>query len=245
MNTVNPSRETSTEDRSSQLVPEDSGLNPGSADLPPPVVSEGNPGLSAEIEALPALTIREAARFLGRSLRALERSIVGKWGNRLPAGWRARKVKTSQGVEWRIIPPPGFRVRQVEGGERLSGLPEEDNVPERALPASTGRRSWALEGGSGDSPAIVIDRADEIEELLRELLKARQELAEERRQRMEDIRLMSQMQLSMRLLEDRAANTAIIKGELESARQEMMELKQNYLELLSRPWWKRLFRGRG
>ncbi|SRR5579883_1029641 len=59
----------------------------------------------------PALTINEAASILGRSVRAVERSITGKWGNRLPEGWKARKMKIDGQDEWRIIPPPSFRIR--------------------------------------------------------------------------------------------------------------------------------------
>lgn len=39
----------------------------------------------------PALTLDEASYILGKSIRAIERSIHGKWGNRLPEGWQAEK----------------------------------------------------------------------------------------------------------------------------------------------------------
>ncbi|MBZ0186661.1 MAG: hypothetical protein K8F91_10465 [Candidatus Obscuribacterales bacterium] len=59
----------------------------------------------------PALTIDEASSILGKSIRSIERSIEGKWGNRLPEGWKARRMKIDGQTEWRIIPPPGFRIR--------------------------------------------------------------------------------------------------------------------------------------
>ena len=56
----------------------------------------------------PWLTLQEAASIMGRSQRALERSIIGRWGNKLPAGWSARHVTIDGQAEWRIIPPPAF-----------------------------------------------------------------------------------------------------------------------------------------
>lgn len=59
----------------------------------------------------PWLTVDQAASMLGRSARGVERSILGKWGNRLPEGWTARRVRIDGVDEWRIIPPPGFRIK--------------------------------------------------------------------------------------------------------------------------------------
>ena len=46
--------------------------------------------ITEEELARPALTIKEASSLLGRSVRALERSILGRWGNNLPDGWIAK-----------------------------------------------------------------------------------------------------------------------------------------------------------
>lgn len=59
----------------------------------------------------PWLTVDQAASMLGRSTRGVERSILGRWGNHLPEGWAARRVRIDGVEEWRIIPPPGFRIK--------------------------------------------------------------------------------------------------------------------------------------
>ncbi len=59
----------------------------------------------------PWLTVEQAASMLGRSTRGVERSILGRWGNHLPEGWNARRVRIDGVDEWRIIPPPGFRIK--------------------------------------------------------------------------------------------------------------------------------------
>lgn len=59
----------------------------------------------------PWLTVDQAASMLGRSARGVERSILGRWGNHLPEGWAARRVRIDGAEEWRIIPPPGFRIK--------------------------------------------------------------------------------------------------------------------------------------
>ncbi|CAN5270949.1 hypothetical protein BH11CYA1_BH11CYA1_29120 [soil metagenome] len=59
----------------------------------------------------PWLTVEQAASMLGRSARGVERSILGRWGNHLPEGWSARRVRIDGIDEWRIIPPPGFRIK--------------------------------------------------------------------------------------------------------------------------------------
>lgn len=182
------------------------------------------------------LTLREAAAIMGKSLRSLERSILGKWGNKLPAGWSARKVQTENGQEWRIIPPTGFRLRNIfqDNGEQSQDV-EMEKGPEirRRLPRHV--------GSSIESPAIVIDRSDEVENLLRELLQVQRQLSEERRLRMEDLRLITQMQGSMRLLETNANETGRLKEELVLVKNEFLQLKGDYLAIVNAPWWKRLF----
>lgn len=187
----------------------------------------------------PTLTLREAAAILGKSLRSLERSILGKWGNKLPAGWSARKVETESGQEWRIVPPAGFRLRHIfqdgSDDEQLDKQSEKkDFEGKRRLPRHV--------GSSIESPAIVIDRTDEVENLLRELLQVQRQLSEERRLRMEDLRLITQMQGSMRLLETNANETGRLKEELVLVKNEFQALKVDYLAVVNAPWWKRLFK---
>jgi hypothetical protein len=207
-------------------------------------------GEPAQEDPRPTFTIREAALLLGKSLRAVERSLMGKWGNKLPEGWTARKISTGTGSEWRIIPPPGFRVRPLSA-EPGSLLTEAAGVSaseaSELLPQLPGRRygpSWGLkEDGQGQS-TIVIDRTDEVERLLREIVAIQNQLAEERKLHLEDLRLLNHLQGSMRLLEVKASETEKLKEELRAAQQEFVELKQQFVKVLSLPWWKRLFLSR-
>lgn len=186
----------------------------------------------------PFLTLEQAAAFLGKSIRAIERAILGKWGNKLPQGWSAKKIPTGRGLEWRIIPPPGFRLRQPGAGSQKDSGGTASSA--EAL-AGERKQGWLQ---SVDHPSIIIDRSEEVEYLLRELVMSQKQVSEERRLRMEDLRLITQMQTSMRLLEVRASETSQLKSELSVAQQELRSLKEQYLELLNMPWWKRLFRGR-
>lgn len=88
---------------------------------------------------------------------------------------------------------------------------------------------------------IVIDRSDEVEKLLRELAQCQKELAVERRARLEDLKLINEMQSSMRLLEDHCRETRTLKEELVEAQVLLIEHKKQYQEFLQLPWWKRLF----
>src|SRR5262245_33800277 len=89
----------------------------------------------------PMLTIQQAASFLGKSVRALETSLLGRWGNKLPDGWSSRKIKTDRGDEWRIIPPPGFRVRshsaktEAVTGTDISVTMQNDWITDLTVPA--------------------------------------------------------------------------------------------------------------
>ncbi len=191
----------------------------------------------------PALTLQQAAAILGKSLRSLERSILGRWGNKLPEGWSARQVDLDGRNEWRIIPPANFRLRSSSSEEPKTSF-IEDVGDELIRKLFADRRKSALpQTLISDNPTIVIDRSDDVERLLRELLQTQKQLSEERRLRMEDLRLITQMQGSMRLLEDRASQTALLKAELDTARLEMTQLKQQYEELAKLPWYKRIFRG--
>jgi hypothetical protein len=89
---------------------------------------------------------------------------------------------------------------------------------------------------------IVIDRSDEVEKLLRELANVQKELSEERRQHMEDMRLMSQMQNNLRLLEVHATQTSELKEDLKIAQKLLTEHKKEYQAYLALPWWKKIFK---
>ncbi|MBK9146076.1 MAG: hypothetical protein IPM23_26720 [Candidatus Melainabacteria bacterium] len=222
----------------------------------------------------PALTIEEASSILGKSVRSIERSIEGKWGNRLPEGWKARRMKIDGEAQWRIIPPPGFRVRHSSSAsarktaEKPLEKPTPEPSPVRAsdesgeheffgfslerliTTASIKARNELVKAAGGavednqDHPTIVIDRSDDVERLLRELADTQKELAEERRLHMEDMRLLAKMQDSMRLLEDRASTTAMLKDELKGATLALAEHKKQYQEFLALPWWKRIFKSK-
>lgn len=188
----------------------------------------------------PFLTMQQAAAFLGKSVRALERSLMGRWGNKLPEGWTARKVKTEKGEEWRIIPPPGFRVRSHVAEPKedwLAGeISQASDFLQEFSPAVRRGREHNIE-----QPTIVIDRSEEVEHLLRELLSCQKSLAEERRMHMDDIRMVAQLQGSMRLLETSASENVRAKQELWETKQELEKLKQEYNQVLNLPWWKRIF----
>lgn len=213
-----------------------------------------------------ALSLSDAAKVLGSSVRALERGIIGKWGKKLPEGWTARKFRISGRDEWRIIPPPGFRVRIREQAPSASDYKEtvdevKDTVYEvketarvlfeRLINSSKQAVRNELMKPEGqpkalpqlvEQPMIVIDRSDEVERLLRELAETQKELAEERKQHLDDMRLIAQMQNSMRLLEVNAQHTAVLKDELTLAKDALTEHRRQYQEFLALPWWKRVFK---
>lgn len=222
----------------------------------------------------PALTIEEAAGILGKSVPAIERSIAGKWGNKLPEGWKARKMKLDGEVEWRILPPPGFRIRRSTTNitkPKMETLNEEretttsnnqTKAPEPSAKStldfgfslekllSAGKKAGtelvkvaenAMESGLEQHPTIVIDRASDVEKLLRELADTQKELATERLMHLEDLRHMQEMSNSMRLLEMRGTQTQILKEELEEARSALRAHKERYEAYVALPWWKKLF----
>lgn len=279
----------------------------------------------------PWLSIEEAASMLGRSTRGVERSIIGRWGNKLPEGWQARRVRLDGKDEWRIVPPPGFRVKHSKKmdpatraalahaeherinheSQQLNHHQDETQNQEQSHMHSSPSDSAAVaellehtflkdqanydylhedkdvpsktvEGQSGFSleklfqsasqmaqkelaslglnvknqlmvdsqnyansldveHTIVIDRSDEVEKLLRELANVQKELSEERRQHMDDIRLLSQMQNNMRLLEVNATQTSELKEDLQMAQKLLIEHKKQYQAYLALPWWKKIF----
>lgn len=199
----------------------------------------------------PMLSLEQAANILGKSLRAMERSVLGRWGNKLPEGWVAKKIKTDHGDEWRILPPPGFPLRDFKPDTTSSTT---SNIVEEAISAvldlpselfstqiAKKRQNWGPESSSMEHAAIVIDRTDEVEHLLRELLASNKALADQRKLHLEDLRLMTQMQNSMRLLETSASENARAKDELAATKKELERLKKDYLYWTNLPWWKRIF----
>lgn len=234
----------------------------------------------------PALSIQEAATILGKSVRSLERSILGKWGNKLPEGWKARRMRIDGVDEWRIIPPPGFRVRHTsmqapssQTGSVSSESSQSSSSKPRRTARDEGRRSSSSEAAASNSgglgfgfslekliasagqkaknelvraaefaldehPTIVIDRSDDVERLLRELADTQKELSEQRKMHLQDLRLLAEIQGSMRLLEINASQTSVLKEELELATTALREHKRQYQEFLNLPWWKRLFRSK-
>ncbi|MDX2106422.1 MAG: hypothetical protein SFY67_08470 [Candidatus Melainabacteria bacterium] len=215
----------------------------------------------------PALTVEEAAGILGKSVAAIERGITGKWGNKLPEGWKARKMKLDGEVEWRILPPPGFRIRRSTSNITKPKMETPSEVQETKNQAPSGKSTLdfgfslekllsvgkkagnelvkvaetAMENGLEQHPTIVIDRASDVEKLLRELADTQKELATERLMHLEDLRQMQDMANSMRLLEMRGTQTQILKEELEDARKLLKDHKERYEAYVALPWWKKLF----
>ena len=213
--------------------------------------SETSDAITEEELARPALTIKEASSLLGRSVRALERSILGRWGNRLPEGWIAKKISIDGNNEWRIIPPDSFKVRHRSRDEETGREPEGDdlipNLLEEALnlalPQKPKEAFVVKHSEDGlDNSTIIIDRSEEVEQLLKELVKVHKALADETRQHVEDLRMLNEMTNSMRLLETNQHNSQMLKEELLNAQRELVSFKHQYEAYLSLPWWKRLFR---
>ncbi len=208
--------------------------------------------ITEEELARPALTIKEASTLLGRSVRALERSILGRWGNKLPEGWIAKKISIDGNQEWRVIPPDSFKVRHrakdeesdrdIEGDDLIPNLLEE--ALNLALPSPKPKEGFVIKHSEDglDNSTIIIDRSEEVEQLLKELVKVHKALADETRQHVEDLRMLNEMTNSMRLLETNQHNTQLLKDEVINAQRELVSFKHQYEAYLSLPWWKRLFR---
>lgn len=175
-----------------------------------------------------SLDLKEAAFVLGKSMRALERSLTGKWGNRLPDGWSARRQLTNGVESWRIIPPEGFNLEPLYEHQR-GAQPQFE-----LLAARTRHHSQAL--------LSVWKKDDEVITALKELAAVHKELAQEKRAHLEDLRLLAQLQSSMRLLECNASETSQLKTELMEAQKDLIALKNEYQTLLKLPWWKRIFK---
>jgi len=208
--------------------------------------------ITEEELARPALTVKEASSLLGRSVRALERSIMGRWGNKLPDGWIAKKIRIDGNDEWRVIPPDSFKVRhrskdeepagEIEGDDLIPNLLEE--ALNLALPTAKPKEAFVLKPQEDglENQTIIIDRSEEVEQLLKELVKVHKALADETRQHVEDLRMLNEMTNSMRLLETNQHNNQMLKDELLSAQRDLVAFKHQYEAFLALPWWKRLFR---
>ena len=181
-----------------------------------------------------SLNLKDAAFALGKSMRALERSLSGKWGNKLPDGWSAKKVIIDNSEEWLITPPIGFSLDGLVEHNRSS----ENKIVEtnRDQPPNATRQilSKAASKLAFAKPMMEL-------QLLRELAATHKELSEERRAHLEDLRLLSEVQSSMRLLQVNAVETATLKSELIEAQKDLIALKNQYQKVLNRPWWKRVF----
>lgn len=95
---------------------------------------------------------------------------------------------------------------------------------------------------TNNAHALAIAGGNETLHLLRELASAHKELALERQQHLQDLRLLLDLQSSIKLLENNTQQTSLLKTELLEAQKDLIDLKNKYQQLLNRPWWKRLFR---
>jgi hypothetical protein len=178
---------------------------------------------------VPTLSIKEAALILGKSIRALERSLSGKWGNKLPDGWSATRKMINGKEEWQIAPPPGFRYEHLldqsgdSSRDSMTKIQPEDLL--RPLRAQFEMANTA-----------------ELAGILRELAQAHRELADQRKMHLEDLRTLLELQGSMRLIEVNASETAKLRTELLGAQKDLIDLRDQYKALANLPWWKRIFK---
>ncbi len=179
------------------------------------------------------LDLKDAAYVLGKSMRALERSLSGKWGNKLPDGWSAQKAIVNENEEWQIMPPVGFNLEGLVEHKRSYANRTGESGREQAFWPSRQVISKA-------ATKLAFGKPIELH-LLRELAATHKELSEERRAHLDDLRLLAQLQSSMRLLEVNAADTANLKADLIEAQKDLIALKNQYQQVLNLPWWKRIF----
>lgn len=179
---------------------------------------------------IPSFSLKEAALLLGKSLRSLERSLSGRWGNKLPEGWTATKKLIDGKEEWQITPPQGFRY------DHLLDAKKKEDTPVQHIKAEDLLRPLRTH--------FEMASSREVSSLLRELAATHRELAEQRKLHVQDLRTLLELQNSMRLLEVNAAETSKLRDELVGAQQDLISLRDQYFELANRPWWKRIFRRR-
>jgi hypothetical protein len=193
-----------------------------------------NCAVSVERSAEPVmLDLKDAAYVLGKSMRALERSLSGKWGNKLPDGWSAKKAIVNENEEWQIMPPVGFNLDGLVEHKRNYAQRTGENGREQAFWPSRQLITKA-------ATKLAFGKPIELH-LLRELAATHKELSEERRAHLDDLRLLAELQSSMRLLEINAADTANLKADLLEAQKDLISLKNQYQLVLNMPWWKRIF----
>lgn len=193
-------------------------------------VDEDGPELSVEAGRGPEpLSLKEAALILGKSIRALERSLSGKWGNKLPDGWSAIRRMVGDQEEWQILPPSDFRYEHILSALRHK---EKESNLQRIQPEDMLR------------PLRAQFESNELKQngLLRELAYANKELAEQRKVHLEDLRTLLELQSSMRLLEVNSGETAKLKTELLEAQKDLVCLREQYKQFFGLPWWKRIFK---
>jgi hypothetical protein len=193
-------------------------------------VEEVQPELNIEPgQDSPVLSVKEAALILGKSIRALERSLSGKWGNKLPEGWSASKKIIDGSEEWQIYPPEGFRCEHLlESLRRPTDDPQMQRIQLDDLLRPVRQQFDHATG-------------NEITSILKELAQAHRELADQRKLHMQDLRTLLELQGSMRLLEANSGETAKLRGELVEAQKDLIALRDRYKMMLSLPWWKRIF----
>jgi hypothetical protein len=187
------------------------------------------------------LDVKTAAVLLGKSIRAVNRSLSGKWGNKLPDGWHARKIVLNGQDEWQITPSPDVTKEQIKDALQRVKKAEDHAAFEEFL------GNWMVEPPAPAplakaQPLVVAKEETELEHLLREVATAHKALAEERQKHMEDLRTLFELQNSMRLIEMNSNDTARLKEDLVEAQRDMLAIKNQYQQFLSLPWWKRLFR---
>jgi hypothetical protein len=175
------------------------------------------------------LSLKEAALLLGKSIRALERSLLGKWGNKLPEGWTASRKVIDGKEEWIIHPPEEFKYEHV-----LESLKKPADSSMHRLQAEDLLRPIRAHFES--------ESLNEVHGLLRELANTHRELAEQRKLHNEDLKTLLQLQSSMRLLEVNASETGKLRAELVEAQNDLINIGTQYRQFLALPWWKRLFK---
>jgi len=196
-----------------------------------PVDDDFGPEISVETNPGPEpLSLKEAALILGKSIRALERSLSGKWGNKLPDGWTATRRMIGNKEEWQIIPPSDFRYEHILAALRRK---EKDSHMQRIQPEDLLRPLRAH---------FEANDPKEMHGLLKELAYANRELAEQRKVHLEDLRTLLELQSSMRLLEVNTGETAKLKAELLEAQKDLVTLRDQYKKFFGLPWWKRIFK---
>ncbi len=172
----------------------------------------------------PALTIDEAATILGKSIRAIERGISGKWGNRLPEGWKARRMKIDGQDEWRIIPPPNFRVRHSKTGTPRTEEMTRKTIEKTANPTTTSRAV-----ARNEEPTGLLDNDSLFGFSFNDLLHTAGKRAKTELAKAADYAIESTMEYPTIVI-DRSDDVELLLRELAEARKELSEERRMHLE---------------